>query len=149
MDSNEMMRAMIIILNSGDKEPSVGIFWYLPEKHDLFEVYSKVPSTTEGIHTIHKLHRDVWKKGKYRALAKGEVGSIYYQDYTKIPRGRIFCKDGKFVVAVGSWYKKYEEELTNLIKDYFDLEEFDFEVIEYFELGHNGGEEEFLYNLFL
>ena len=146
MDIKEMMRVMIM---DSDKEPSVGIFWYLPEKHDLFEVYSKVPPSTEGIHTIHKLHRDVWKKAKFRAKARGEKDSIYYQDYTKIPRGRIFCKDGKFVVAVGSWYKKYEEELTNLLKDYFDLEEFDFEVIEYFELGHNGGEEEFLYNKFI
>lgn len=146
MDIKEMMRAMIM---DSDKEPSVGIFWYLPEKHDLFEVYSKVPPSTEGIHTIHRLHRDVWKKGKYRALANGEVGSIYYQDYTKIPRGRVYYNKGKFTVAVGSWYKKYEEELTNLLKDYFDLEEFDFEVIEYFELGHNGGEEEFLYNKFI
>lgn len=40
MDIKEMMRAMIM---DSDKEPSVGIFWYLPEKHDLFEVYSKVP----------------------------------------------------------------------------------------------------------
>ena len=146
MDIKEMMRVMIM---DSDKEPSVGIFWYLPEKHDLFEVYSKVPPSTEGIHTIHKLHRDVWKKGKYRALARGEVGSIYYKDYTKIPRGRVYYNKGKFTVAVGSWYKKYEEELTNLLKDYFDLEEFDFEVIEYFELGHNGGEEEFLYNKFI
>lgn len=146
MDIKEMMRAMI--MDSG-KEPSVGIFWFLPEEHDLFEVYSKVPPKTKEVYTINKLHRDVWKRGKYRALAKGEVGSIYYQDHTKIPRGRIFCKDGKFVVAVGSWYKNYEEELTNLLKDYFDLEEFDFEVIEYFELGHNGGEEEFLYNKFI
>ncbi|MBS6269301.1 hypothetical protein [Coprobacter fastidiosus] len=147
MDIKEMMRAMIIL--ASDKEPSVGIFWFLPEKHDLFEVHSKVPSSTEGIHTIHKLHRDVWKKAKFRAKARGEKDSIYYQDYTKIPRGRVFYNKGKFTVAVGSWYKKYEEELTNLLKDYFDLEEFDFEVIEYFELGHNGGEEEFLYNKFI
>lgn len=147
MDIKEMMRAMIIL--ASDKEPSVGIFWFLPEKHVLFRAYSEIPPKTKEVYTINKLHRDVWKKGKYRALAKGEVGSIYYQDYTKIPRGRIFYKDGKFVVAVGSWYKKYEEELTELIRDYFDLEEFDFEVIEYFELGHNGGEEEFMYDKFI
>ncbi|HBJ08450.1 MAG TPA: hypothetical protein DDY73_05540 [Coprobacter fastidiosus] len=147
MDSNEMMRAMIIILNSGDK-PCVGIFWYLPEEHDLFEVHS-IPLPNEQEPYTIPLHKDVWRKAKFRAKARGKKDSIYYQDYTKIPRGRVFYNKGKFTVAVGSWYKKYEEELTNLLKDYFDLEEFDFEVIEYFELGHNGGEEEFLYNLFL
>lgn len=148
MDIKEMMKAMMIALNSSGK-PCVGIFWYLPEKHDLFEVHSELPPNSKEIHTTPKLHRDVWKKQKHRARARGEVGSIYYQDYTKIPRGRVYYNKGKFTVAVGSWYKKYEEELTNLLKDYFDLEEFDFEVIEYFELGHNGGEEEFLYNKFI
>lgn len=148
MDINEMMRAMIIILNSGVK-PCAGIFWYLPEEHDLFEVHSIPPPNEQEPYTIPDLHKDVWRKAKFRAKARGEKDSIYYQDYTKIPRGRVFYNKGKFTVAVGSWYKKYEEELTELIRDYFDLEEFDFEVIEYFELGHNGGEEEFLYNLFL
>ena len=143
-----MMRAMIIILNSGVK-PCAGIFWYLPEEHDLFEVHSIPPQNEQEPYTIPDLHKDVWRKAKFRAKARGEKDSIYYQDYTKIPRGRVFYNKGKFTVAVGSWYKKYEEELTELIRDYFDLEEFDFEVIEYFELGHNGGEEEFLYNLFL
>lgn len=145
MDIKEMMRVMI--MDSGDR-PSVGIFWYLPEKHDLFEVHSERPPKTKEIYTTPKLHRDVWKKGKYRALAKGEVGSIYYQDHTKIPRGRIFYKDGKFVVAVGSWYKKYEEELTNLIKDYFDLEEFEYKVDSHWELGHGFSEEVNLSELF-
>lgn len=146
MDIKEMMRAMVM---DSDKEPSVGIFWYLPEKHVLFRVYSELPPNTKEIYTTPRLHRDVWKKAKFRAKARGEKDSIYYQDYTKIPRGRVFYNKGKFTVAVGSWYKKYEEELTELIRDYFDLEEFDFEVIEYFELGHNGGEEEFLYNKFI
>lgn len=148
MDLNEMMRAMMIALNSSGK-PCAGIFWYLPEEHDLFEVHSIPPPNEQEPYTIPDLHKDVWRKQKYRARARGEVGSIYYKDYTKIPRGRVYYNKGKFTVAVGSWYKKYEEELTNLLKDYFDLEEFDFEVIEYFELGHNGGEEEFLYNKFI
>ena len=148
MDLNEMMKAMMIALNSSGK-PCAGIFWYLPEEHDLFEVHSIPPPNEQEPYTIPNLHKDVWEKQKYRARARGEVGSIYYKDYTKIPRGRVYYNKGKFTVAVGSWYKKYEEELTNLLKDYFDLEEFDFEVIEYFELGHNGGEEEFLYNKFI
>lgn len=147
LTEKEMIEVMLA-LDCGDN-PKVGIFWYLPEEHDLFEVHSICPPNEQEPYTIPDLHKDVWRKAKFRAKARGKKDSIYYQDYSKIPRGRVYYNKGKFTVAVGSWYKKYEEELTNLLKDYFDLEEFDFEVIEYFELGHNGGEEEFLYNKFI
>lgn len=125
-------------------EPMVGIFWYLPEKHRLFEVYASSLSQSKMVNgrtTYHKLHKTIWQAKKCRDRARGKEKSVYYQDYTQIPRGRIFYDNGKFIVKVGSWYKHYEAELRELIEDAFNLpDNFVFEIGRHWELGHGWDE---------
>ena len=95
---------------SEEIEPMVGIFWYLPEEHRLFEVHASSLSQSKMVNghtTYSKLHKTIWQAKKCRDRAKGKETSVYYQDYTRIPRGRIFYDNGKFIVKVGSWYKQY------------------------------------------
>jgi len=127
-------------------EPSVGIFWFSPEKQDLFDV-SSVPVSTlkNGLNTIPKLHKNVWAKNYYKAKAKGLKDSIYFTDYTQIPRGRVWYdrKTGEFKITVGSWYKQYEQILTPLLQIEFNLTEFKYEVDSHWELGHGWSEHDF------
>ena len=127
-----------------DIEPLVGIFWYLPEEHRLFEVYASALSQSKMVNghtTYSKLHKTIWQAKKCRDRAKGKETSVYYQDYTQIPRGRIFYDNGKFIVKVGSWYKQYEDELRELVADAFNLpDDFVFEIGRHWELGHGWDE---------
>ena len=127
-----------------DIEPLVGIFWYLPEEHRLFEVYASALSQSKivnGHTTYGKLHKTIWQAKKCRDRAKGKETSVYYQDYTQIPRGRIFYDNGKFIVKVGSWYKQYEDELRELVADTFNLpDDFVFEIGRHWELRHGWDE---------
>jgi len=127
-------------------EPSVGIFWFLPEEGDLFDV-SAVPvsSLKKGLNTIPKLHKNVWAKNFYKAKAKGLTDSIYFKDYTQIPRGRVWYDRtaNTFKVTVGSWYEKYEDILTPLLMIEFNLTEFKYEVDSHWELGHGWSEHDF------
>lgn len=129
---------------SEEIEPMVGIFWYLPEEHHLFEVHASSLSQSKMVNghtTYSKLHKTIWQAKKCRDRAKGKETSVYYQDYTRIPRGRIFYDNGKFIVKVGSWYKQYEEELRELIADAFNLpDDFILEIGKHWELGHGWDE---------
>ena len=62
MDLNEMMKAMMIALNSSGK-PCAGIFWYLPEEHDLFEVHS-IPPPNEQEHIQFQIYTKMCGKNK-------------------------------------------------------------------------------------
>ena len=129
---------------SEEIEPMVGIFWYLPEEHRLFEVYASSLSQSKMVNghtTYHKLHKTIWQAKRCRDKAKGKEKSVYYQDYTRIPRGRVFYDNGKFIVKVGSWYKQYEDELRELVEDAFNLpDDFVFEIGRHWELGHGWDE---------
>jgi len=112
-------------------EPSVGIFWFSPEEKEVFDVSSVPVSTLKpGLNTIPKLHKNVWAKNYYRAKAKGLTDSIYFTDYTQIPRGRVWYdrQTESFKVTVGSWYKEYEQILTPLLKTEFNLDDFKYEI---------------------
>lgn len=112
-------------------EPSVGIFWFDPEKGELFDVKSlPVSALTGKMTTINVLHKNIWTKNYFRAKAKGLQDSIYYTDYTQIPRGRIFYSPstGKFSVKVGSWIEEHKEVLTPLLKDEFNLIEVEYDI---------------------
>ena len=76
LTEKEMIEVMLA-LDCGDN-PKVGIFWYLPEEHDLFEVHSICPPNEQEPYTIPDLHKDVWRKAKFRAKARGKKDSIYY-----------------------------------------------------------------------
>ena len=127
-------------------EPMVGIFWYLPEEHRLFEVYASSLSQSKMVNgrtTYHKLHKTIWQAKKCRDRAKGKGNSVYYQDYTQIPRGRVFYDKGNFIVKVGSWYEPYEAELRELVEDAFNLpDDFVFEIGKHWELGHGWNEDQ-------
>ncbi len=134
-----------------ENAPKVGIFWYLPEENELFGVNSAEISGLKEVNgniTYPVLHKTFWQKQKHRAIAKGQKDSIFLKDYTQIPRGRIFYHDGKFTVMVGSWYKEHEDNLRELIKEEFDLDDFDFKIGECLELGNDWDEKEYVLSNF-
>lgn len=140
---NLVMEAMARYLD--DTKPQLGIFWFDPDKGELLFPqgcdYDSIHA--DGLVTFGKLHQTFWKKEQFKAKAKGEKNSIFYQDYTQIPRGRVFydTQTGKFSVKVGSWYKAHEEVLRALLIVEFNLpEDFAFDVDNHWELG-NGWDE--------
>jgi len=127
-------------------EPQVGIFWLDTEKEELFDVRAvPVASLREGISTIAVLHKDIWAKNYYRAKARGNTDSIYLKDYTQIPRGRVFVNrsDGKFSVKVGHWIDDYEAMLTPLIREEFNIQTFEYDIDEHWDLGNGWSEHDF------
>jgi len=124
--------------------PAVGIFWYDPEEHDFFGVYKKEltpkmveEAATKGLPYINyqTLHRTIWQKQYFRALAKHEP-TKFSGDYTQVPRGRVSWAVDHFVVFVGQWAKDIEAELTALLEKYFALPYFEFRYDEHWDLGH-------------
>lgn len=124
-------------------EPKVGIFWYNFIKKELFDVLMKDASDIEinnGKGTINKLHKDYWAKNYHRAKAQNKKVSIYYEDYTQIPRGRIFIVNGEFKVYVGHWVIGIEDIVRDLIQFTFDIPKFDFVIDEHWDIGHGWSE---------
>ena len=122
--------------------PAVGIFWYDPEEHDFFGVYKKelTPKMVEdaadkGLPYINyqTLHRQVWQKQYFKALAKHEP-TKFSGDYTQVPRGRVAWAVDHFVVFVGQWAKDIEEELTALLEKYFALPSYEFKYDDHWDL---------------
>lgn len=130
-------------------KPQLGIFWFNPVQFSLFGV-SKMDAEEclkEGHHTFPKLHKTFWQKQHFRALAKNETESMYYDEhnYTMIPRGRIFFENGKYIVRVGDWLNEIDrEKFSELMEDEFNLpENFEFEIDIHWNLGHGWSEEKF------
>jgi hypothetical protein len=126
-------------------EPKVGIFWYDEKSDELFGVTkieaSELQFNNNGLKTVKALHKAWWKKQQMRARAKNQYTSVFMQDYTQIPRGRIFeTKDGLFQLMCGSWIN---EHIVDLVKEEFDLQNTPFEVNvdEHWEIGHGWSED--------
>ena len=107
-----------------EQMPSIGIFWYDPEKHSLFGVRKK----------------EITPREVEEARAEG-VDVINYpikftSDYTQIPRGRVAWNVNKFIVLVGKWAEPLQDELTELLEQEFSLPYFDFVYDEHWDLGH-------------
>lgn len=52
------------------------------------------------------------------------------------PRGRVYqFQDGTFKVYVGSWVNKYLKEVALLIKEEFNINEFEFVIEPHWEIG--------------
>lgn len=131
------------IMSQFTDEPYVGIFWYDAINNKLIDVV-KIPMSQSGKYgTVTKLHKNIWAKNAMRAIAKKEKNSLYYEDYTQIPRGRIFYRNGGYEVMVGSWINLVADKLRMLIEDEFDLIDFKFVINEHWELGHEWSEHEF------
>ena len=147
-EHNDMLDLMRGFADTG--RPQVGIFWYDYAHNTLFGVQKDDADRyiDAGIGTIHKLHKDYWMKQHYRAVAKGDTGSIFYTEtnYTQIPRGRVFVRpDGSLYVTVGHWIEGKingqqvvnADALRELLIDEFNLpEDFLFVIDEHWDIGH-------------
>ena len=127
-----------------EQMPCVGIFWYAPEEHSLFGVRKKelTPKMVEdaaekGMPFINypHLHRQVWAKEYFKALAKHEE-TKFKGDYTQIPRGRVAWSVDKFIVLVGKWAEPIQDELAELVEKEFSLPYFEFVYDSHWDLGH-------------
>jgi hypothetical protein len=147
MTAMERKIVMETMANNFDNQddPKVGIFWYDEENDELFGVSkinaSELQFNSNGLKTISTLHKSWWKSQQQRAIKKGKVLGIFQNDYTMIPRGRIFQKkDGVFQLMCGSWIT---DNIENLVKEEFDLQTVQLErVIDiHWEIGHGWSEE--------
>ncbi|MBO7648915.1 MAG: hypothetical protein J6S48_06140 [Bacteroidales bacterium] len=127
----EAMRLMAS--NRGkDGEPKVGIFWFDPNKNDLFGVrshrvsdYVKPNARSEfGCVSCSEMHEDVWKKEYHKQKYKNGGVGPYTGAYEMVPRGRIFYdpRSDEFTIAVGSWIEQYPQAIP-LIEEEFNLKD--------------------------
>jgi hypothetical protein len=126
--------------------PEVGIFWYNEQDAELFEVHSMPAASLPcGQSTYPQLHKTIWQKLRAKARQKKKDNKhydpIYLSDYTKIPRGRIFYKEGVFYVFTGSWIT---EKIKKQIKKEFNLQNVNvvFKTDIHWEIGHGWSTEE-------
>jgi hypothetical protein len=130
-----------------DEKAEVGIFCYNPLEEELFEVHS-IPVTKDDM-TYPKLHKTIWTKLHERAKVRKKKGldyeSIYLSNYTQVPRGRVFYKNGVFYVFVGSWITA---KIKRMIIKQFNLQKCDvtFKIDTHWELGHGWSSEADLLN---
>ena len=134
-----------------DEKAEVGIFWYHPLLEELFEVHSMPASTLKKEHlTYPKLHKTIWQKLRHSNLNKKKKGliydPIYLEDYTMVPRGRIFFIENKFYVLIGSWIT---DKIKKLIIKQFHLQKSDviFKEDSHWDLGHGWSSEKDVLNL--
>ena len=140
---NEMMQYF-------DVKAEVGIFWYHPLSEELLEVHSiPVTALKKDQLTYPKLHKTIWQKEHHKVINKKKKGLIYdpvyLEDYTQVPRGRIFFKDNKFYVFVGSWIT---EKIKKMIIKEFNLQKCKviFKIDTHWELGHGWSSEKDILN---
>ncbi|MDR0442656.1 MAG: hypothetical protein LBH44_04525 [Treponema sp.] len=147
MSASERKDVMASMSENFDKqdEPKLGIFWYSEKNDELFGVTSsyanELPFDSNGRKTVGTLHKTWWKKQQERAKAKGAPLGVFANDYTLLPRGRVFqVKDGHFELMCGSWIN---EHIVELVKDEFNLQDVPLEVKidDHWEIGHGWSEE--------
>ena len=113
-----------------DMEPKVGIFWYSPQRNELFGVRSRLVSDLTspnsrrefGSITCSEMHEDVWKKEFHNQKYKNGGVGPFIGAYEMVPRGRIFYNPDTevFTIAVGSWIEQYPQAIP-LVVDEFNL----------------------------
>ena len=130
----------IEIMSEGlhNKDPKVGIFWYNPQRNELFGVVAlslddpNVTNCPNG-KTCKILHKKKWQQ-EYRILKykeKQENTFPYIGAYENKPRGRVFYKDNKFLITVGSWINENDNyKAIDLVEKEFDLTNEDTEIVE-------------------
>lgn len=125
----EVIESMAKNLGEQDK-PMVGIFWYDNIEEELFGVDSafadELSFDSNGKKTTKQLHKDFWAKQHKKAKHSKNINKIFlFDDYTKIPRGRVFqYSDGSFHIMCGDWIEDYPEAI-DMIKDEFNLQDVD------------------------
>lgn len=114
-----------------DEEPKVGIFWYSPQRDELFGVrshraseYVKANARTEfGTVSCAEMHEDVWKKEFHKQKYKNGGIGPYVGAYEMTPRGRIFYnpETDEYTIAVGEWINQYPQAIA-MIEEEFNLQ---------------------------
>jgi len=136
-DNKLLMEAMHDTVDLQD-EPKVGLFWYNPERNRLVGVFSVHASdlsyNAKGRKTLRTLHHTSWQKVRENAILDGSNDKIWQEeDYTQIPRGRVFQIDrmgtASFEVLVGSWIHEYPQAARLIIEE-FNLKEGEFDFVE-------------------
>lgn len=104
----------IEIMSEGlhNKDPKVGIFWYNPQRNELFGVVAL---------SLNDQNVTSCPNGNFP----------YIGAYENKPRGRVFYKDNKFLITVGSWINENENyKAIDLVEKEFDLTNEDTEIVE-------------------
>ena len=136
-DNDILMEAMRDTIDTQD-EPKVGIFWYNPERNRLVGVSSVYAAdlsyNAKGRKTLRTLRHTAWLKIRKNAILDDSNDKIWLEeDYTQVPRGRVFQIDrtgtASFEVLVGSWIHEYPQA-AQLIVDEFNLKEDEFYFVE-------------------
>jgi hypothetical protein len=141
-------RQMMKEFNDTQNEPEVGIFWYDVEDNELFGVVSETASTLKPYFsdmfnanaiTTNKLHYAIWQKNANKCR-----DDRFQNDYTKVPRGRVFEVENEgFIVCVGHWINDYPEA-KDVILDEFNLpEDTEFLIDSHWDLGRGWSDKHF------
>ena len=118
--------------------PEVGIFWYDEAEDELFGVNkafaSELQFNANGYKNLGILHKDWWKKQQEKMLRKKKPMGILGQDYTSVPRGRIWekktDKDAIFQMMCGKWIEDYgREHIEYIVREEFNLQSVPFEIV--------------------
>lgn len=130
MGDEELANAMNLMASNRGKgdEPMVGIFWYSPQRNELFGVrshrisdYTKANSRSEfGSISCSEMHEDVWKKEYHRQKYKNNGIGPFVGAYEMIPRGRIFYNPDTevFTIAVGSWITNHPQAVPLIVEEF-------------------------------
>ena len=133
-ERQEVISAMSDNFDNQD-DPCVGIFWFDSNKDELFGVNkvqaSQILFDSNGLKTYNILHKDWWKKQKHRLQGKNMPLGIFQDDYTSVPRGRVFERKGiGFLLMVGSWINDFgKEHIEDIVKDEFNLQNVPFQIV--------------------
>lgn len=144
-DDNQMVNAFKEVMAANmdhQDDGEVGIFWYDPNKQELFGIKSAdvndvpfTPSTMfsgKEVKTCRPLHYKVWEKEQYRKKDRRFRG-----DYTATPRGRVFfVKDQGFIVVTGDWINKYPEAKDEILDEFNLPEDTEFMIDSHWNVGH-------------
>ena len=137
-ETNDMMNNMIEVMEV-QEQPKVGSFWYDITNDELFGVYSMLADDAkpfkseygEETRTGTMLHEQIWKKEQFR-----KKDSRFSDNYTQVPRGRVFKIGDRFVVMTGDWIDKHPSAKAQIIFE-FDLpEDTEFRKDIHWDIGH-------------
>ena len=122
--SDKDHQAQMADMKSFDEQmPSVGIFWYDQEEHNLFGVYKK----------------EITPRDVEDAIGKG-MPIISFGKELKSNRlcqgGCVLWNTDKFEIRLGHWAVPIQAELSDLLEKEFSLPYFEFVYDEHWDLGH-------------
>ena len=120
------------------EEPYVGTFFYSPKEQKLVFVQktssADIRPNQHGQKTTRALHVTIYQHEKNRARSKGLPWN-YPEDYTKLPRGRVWSVKGVSVVTVGTWISVYPE-VEQLVREEFELpDDAEFRIDSHWDIG--------------